>query len=110
MRSSRKSNGLSSKTRGHIMAHAPDHPSSPLPGEVEAEDHLLGTRLASQRLQLEQREHELRMRLLEKELQAHTFQCQYWSLRLKLLRAGREGGGGGSGALNLAGATNGDID
>ena len=45
-------------------------------------------------------------------MQAHNFQCQYWSLRLKLLRSGQEGSGSGSGGgpLNLAGATNGDID
>lgn len=111
MRSSRKSNGLSSKARGHTTAPGPEHPPSPVLGEAESEERLLSSRLVTQRLQLEQREHELRMRLLEKELQAHTFQCQYWNLRLKLLRSGREGGGsGGGGALNLAGATNGDID
>lgn len=113
MRSGRKSNGLSSKSsRGHPAPVYPEQqqPLSPAPAEGVGEEQLLTSRLVTQRLQLEHREHEMRMRLLEKELQAHTFQCQYWSLRLKLLRAGREGGSSGSGSLNLAGATNGDID
>lgn len=114
MRSGRKSNGLSSKsTRGHS---APAYPVqqqslSLVPAEGMGEEQLLSIRLVTQRLRLEQREHEMRMQVLEKEMQAHNFQCQYWSLRLKLLRSGQEGGSSGSGGpLNLAGATNGDID
>lgn len=114
MRSGRKSNGLSSKSsRGHRTPVYPvqQEPLSLVPTEGMGEEQQLSIRLVTQRHRLEQREHEMRMRVLEKELQAHTFQCQYWSLRLKLLRAGRESGSSGSGGpLNLAGATNGDID
>ncbi|XP_066961259.1 dentin sialophosphoprotein-like [Macrobrachium rosenbergii] len=71
----------------------------------DSPDKLLSMKLTSQRLEFERREHELKMKLLEKELQSQTYQSQYWALKLKLLRSGRE-----SNAFNLAGATNGDID
>ncbi|KAK3860925.1 hypothetical protein Pcinc_033054 [Petrolisthes cinctipes] len=120
LRNSKKSNGLSSKSRGHRSSY---HNSlgadqsltpraiSPTPVEVESEridqamEHSLNARLATQRLELERKEHELRMKLLEKELQTHTHQSQYWSLKLKLLRAGRE-----TVTLGISPATNGDID
>lgn len=62
-------------------------------------------KLATQRIEFERREHELRIRLLEKELEVQRYQSQYWSLKLKLLRSGRE-----NATFNFAGATNGDID
>lgn len=84
---------------------------SPTPVDVESErmdqamECSLNARLATQRLEQERKEHELRMKLLEKELQAHTHQSQYWSLKLKLLRAGRD-----NVTLGISPATNGDID
>ncbi|XP_068239616.1 uncharacterized protein [Palaemon carinicauda] len=71
----------------------------------DSHDSLLSIKLTSQRLEFERQEHELKMKLMEKELQSQTYQSQYWALKLKLLRSGRE-----SNAFNLAGATNGDID
>ncbi|XP_071540620.1 uncharacterized protein [Panulirus ornatus] len=130
MRGSRKSNVLSSRVRGHNSApshtlisghnsnslnnssivHCTDSLISPTNTDNDSDrneipDRLLNTKLVTQRLELERREHELKMKLLEKELQAQTYQSQYWYLKLKLLRSGRE-----NITLNLAGATNGDID
>lgn len=130
MRGMRKSNTLSSKIRGHNSAsshnlssghnsnslsnsnvlHCTDSLISATHTDNDSDrndipDRLLNTKLVTQRLELERREHELKIKLLEKELQAQTYQSQYWYLKLKLLRSGRE-----NITLNLAGATNGDID
>ncbi|KAK7083939.1 hypothetical protein SK128_028518 [Halocaridina rubra] len=66
---------------------------------------VLSMKLTAQRLEFERQEHEMKMRLLEKELQSQAYQSQYWALKLKLLRSGRE-----NNAFHLTGATNGDID
>lgn len=130
MRGSRKSSALSSKLRsqnyvsshncvnsGHNTnilnssdaLHCIENLASSLTDNDsdrnEIGERLLNTKLATQRLELERREHEVKMKLLEKELQAQTYQSQYWYLKLKLLRSGRE-----NATLNLGGATNGDID
>ncbi|XP_027230022.1 uncharacterized protein [Penaeus vannamei] len=126
--SMKKSNSLSSKNRGHSSNSSQNvnsghnlnlNHSSVVQGNSglgsptnsvenyasELTDRLLNTKLATQRLELERREHEIRMKLLEKELQAQTYQSQYWFLKLKMLKSGRE-----NASFNMAGATNGDID
>lgn len=130
MRGSRKVSALSSKPRSHNSVsshncvnsghntnfvnssdavHCIDNIASSFTDNNsdrnEIAERLLNTKLANQRLELERREHEVRMKLLEKELQAQTYQSQYWYLKLKLLCSGRE-----NATLNLGGATNGDTD
>lgn len=50
----------------------------------------LYTKLISQRLVLERREHEAKLLLVKRELSVYDQQSLYWSLKLQMLKAGRD--------------------
>lgn len=124
-RTHKSSSGHSTKVRGHSSnssshnvnsvnsvsaLHCAEDMLSPSHTDTdndrsEVSERQLSAKLATQRIEFERREHELKVRLLEKELENQRYQSQYWSLKLKLLRSGRD-----NATFNFAGATNGDID
>lgn len=53
-------------------------------------DQSLNLRLQNQRLKFERIEHEAKMKLHEKQMQVKNYESQYWALKLKLLRAGKD--------------------
>lgn len=58
-------------------------------GEVDLEKSVT-LKLLNQRLKFERLEHEAKMNLHEKKMQVKNYESQYWALKLKLLRAGKD--------------------
>ena len=60
------------------------------PEEKNDEVDNLQSQLLKQRIDFEQQEHKIKMKLLEKQLAVQNSQALYWSLKLKLLRSNRD--------------------
>lgn len=59
-------------------------------GEGDPDRGLLEEKLLLQRLEFGSQEHALKMKVLEKQLQAYTNEAQFWALKTKLLKSGRD--------------------